>query len=47
MTRTHKHLHGYASTSITKAVAICCAQMRPAVAQQQWSKTTRGTGSQA
>ncbi|MFA6287397.1 MAG: hypothetical protein WC661_08420 [Opitutaceae bacterium] len=46
MTRTHKHLHGHASTSITKAVAICCAQMRPVVAQQ-WSKSTRGTGSQA
>jgi hypothetical protein len=47
MIRTNQHLHGYASTSITKADAICCAQMRPAVAQQQWSKSTYGTGSQA
>ncbi|HTJ77914.1 MAG TPA: hypothetical protein VL357_02885 [Rariglobus sp.] len=47
MNRTHKHLHGYTSTSITKAVAICCAQMRPAVAQQRWSKSNLGAGSQA
>jgi hypothetical protein len=46
MNRTSKHLRSYAGTSITKAVAQRCAQMRPATCQH-WSKSQFGAGSQA
>jgi len=45
MNRTTQHLRRDARTSITKAVAQCCAQMRPAT-RQQWIKSKLGAGSQ-
>jgi len=45
MNRTSKHLRSSVGTSITKAVAQHCAQMRPATCQR-WSKSNHGAGSQ-
>ncbi|MFT3780437.1 MAG: hypothetical protein QM790_00380 [Nibricoccus sp.] len=45
MNRNHKHQRSHAGTSLTKAVAYCCVQMRPVVSN--WTKQIHGAGSQA
>jgi hypothetical protein len=47
MIRAFKHHRSHAGTSFTKAVAICCATMRPVVISNWKQQQQTGAGSQA